>query len=255
MAPTPVTALLHGVAVVNTGAFAVMRVTYFSFGTKLLRGTWAQYLVMGLAVFTIVYGCSRAVKETHFKRRLAWSTVGNLSYILFGVTLMTPMGMAGALTHLVCHSFMKSCSFLCAGAVIHKTGKNYIYQLDGLGRKMPKVFACFGVSALALTGVPGLCGFVSKWYLAEGAVDSGEPLALAGAAALMISALLTAVYMLSILVRVFFPKKGFDPAEIEEVREPGWRMLVPLGVLAVCILCLGLYSEPLVRMLKEIADF
>ena len=255
VAPTPVTALLHGVAVVNTGAFAVMRVTYFSFGTKLLRGTWAQYLVMGLAVFTIVYGCSRAVKETHFKRRLAWSTVGNLSYILFGVTLMTPMGMAGALTHLGCHSFMKSCSFLCAGAVIHKTGKNYIYQLDGLGRKMPKVFACFGVSALALTGVPGLCGFVSKWYLAEGAVDSGEPLALAGAAALMISALLTAVYMLSILVRVFFPKKGFDPAEIEEVREPGWRMLVPLGVLAVCILCLGLYSEPLVRMLKEIADF
>lgn len=90
VAPTPVTALLHAVAVVKAGAFATIRVTYFCFGTEILRGTWAQYLLMGLTSFTIVYGCSRALKETHFKRRLAWSTVSNLSYIMFGVVIMTP---------------------------------------------------------------------------------------------------------------------------------------------------------------------
>lgn len=250
VAPTPVTALLHAVAVVNTGAFAAMRVTYFSFGTGMLKGTWAQYTVMGLVVFTIVYGCSRALKETHFKRRLAWSTVSNLSYILFGVVMMTPMGMTGALTHLVFHSFMKMCSFLCAGAVIHMTGRNYIYELDGLGRKMPRVFCCFTVSALALMGVPGLCGFVSKWYLAKAAVECGEPFVYAGVGALLVSALLTAIYMIGIVVRAFFPKREFDYRTIGDARDPGWKMLVPLVVFAVLIICFGLHSGPVVRMLE-----
>ncbi len=253
VAPTPVTALLHAVAVVNTGAFAVMRVTYYSFGTRLLKGTWAQQVVMGLVVFTIVYGCSRAVKETHFKRRLAWSTVSNLSYILFGVTLMTPLGMTGALAHLVFHSFMKICSFLCAGAVMHQTDRNYVHELDGLGHRMPRVFLCFTVAALALMGVPGLCGFVSKWHLAKAAVECGEPLAYAGVAALLLSALLTAIYMIGIVVRAFFPKGDFDYSTIENVREPGWRMLVPLLVFAALIVCFGLRSGPVIKMLEAVA--
>ncbi|MBR5127672.1 MAG: proton-conducting membrane transporter, partial [Roseburia sp.] len=122
VAPTPVTALLHAVAVVNAGAFAMIRLTYYSFGTEFLRGTWAQYVVMAFAMFTIVYGCSRAVKETHIKRRLAYSTVSNLSYIIFGVTIMTPLGLVGALCHFVFHGFMKMCSFLCAGSFMHQTG-------------------------------------------------------------------------------------------------------------------------------------
>ena len=157
-----------------------MRVTYYSFGTELLRGTWAQWAVMALVIVTIVYGCSRALKETHLKRRLAWSTVSNLSYILFGVVLMTPLGLAGAMAHMVCHSFMKLCSFFCAGAVIHKAGRDYIHELDGFGWRMPKVFVMFTVSSLALMGVPGLCGFVSKWYLVKAALDSGGALAYAG---------------------------------------------------------------------------
>lgn len=193
VAPTPVTALLHAVAVVKAGAFTIMRVTYYSFGTDLLRGTWAQYTVMALVIFTIVYGCSRALKETHIKRRLAWSTVSNLSYILFGVTLMTPLGLVGALSHLVFHAVMKICSFFCAGAVIYKTGRNYVHELDGFGRKMPVVFVVFTVSGFALMGVPGLCGFISKWNLAKAAVASHNPLAYAGVAALLISALLTAI--------------------------------------------------------------
>ena len=253
VAPTPVTALLHAVAVVNTGAFAAMRVTYYSFGTELLRGTWAQWAVMALVIVTIVYGCSRALKETHFKRRLAWSTVSNLSYILFGVVLMTPLGLAGAMAHMVCHSFMKLCSFFCAGAVIHKAGRDYIHELDGFGWRMPKVFVMFTVSSLALMGVPGLCGFVSKWYLVKAALDSGGALAYAGVGALLVSALLTAIYMLSIVVRAFFPGKDFDYSAIRDVEDPNWMMLVPIGAAVIFIVVIGLHSGPLAEMLERIA--
>jgi multicomponent Na+:H+ antiporter subunit D len=254
VAPTPVTALLHAVAVVNTGAFATMRVTYFSFGADVLRGTWAQKLLMVLIDFTIVYGCSRALKETHIKRRLAWSTVSNLSYILFGVVVMTPLGLTGALAHMVFHSFMKICSFFCAGAVMYKTGRSYIHELNGFGRKMPKVFVCFTVSALALMGVPGLCGFVSKWNLAKAAVASENPFAYAGVAALLISALLTAIYMLTIVVRAFFPGKDFDYETIRDVEDPNWMMLLPLVVFVAVIVLFGLHSGPVIELLKGVAN-
>lgn len=253
VAPTPVTALLHAVAVVKAGAFATMRVTYYSFGTELLRGTWAQTVVMTLVIFTIVYGCSRALKETHIKRRLAWSTVSNLSYILFGVVLMTPMGMVGALSHMIFHAVMKICSFFCAGAIMYKTGRSYVHELDGFGRKMPKVFIIFTISGLALMGVPGLCGFVSKWNLAEAAVASENPLAYVGVAALLISAILTAIYMLTISVRAFFPGRGFDVSTISDVEDPNWMMILPLTVFVIAMFCLGLHSEPIIRALETIA--
>lgn len=252
VAPTPVTALLHAVAVVNTGAFAAMRVTYYSFGTELLRGTWAQTAVMATVIFTVVYGCSRALKETHIKRRLAWSTVGNLSYILFGVVLMTPLGLVGALAHMLFHSFMKICSFFCAGAVMYKTDAHYIHELDGFGRKMPKVFVIFTISAFALMGVPGLCGFVSKWSLAKAAVESGSGLACAGVAALMISALLTAIYMMTIVVRAFFPGKDFDYGKLDgRVEDPNWMMIVPLLIFVAVMFYFGLHSGPVMEMLRE----
>lgn len=252
VAPTPVTALLHAVAVVNTGAFAVMRVTYYSFGTRAVKGTWAQTVVMILVIITIIYGCSRALKETHIKRRLAWSTVSNLSYILFGAALMTPLGLLGAVTHMLFHSIMKICSFFCAGAVIYKTGRNYVHELDGFGRKMPKVFVIFTVSALALMGVPGLSGFVSKWQLAKAAVDSETLFGYVGVAALLVSALLTAIYMLTIVVRAFFPGKDFDYAAISDVEDPNWMMLVPLAVFVVVIFCFGLRSGPVLQLLESV---
>lgn len=253
VAPTPVTALLHAVAVVKAGAFAILRLTYYSFGAEFLKGTWAQYAVMAVAMFTIVYGCSRAVKETHIKRRLAYSTISNLSYILFGAVLMTPLGMAGALCHMVFHAFMKICSFFCAGAVMHQTGKSYVHELDGMGRKMPWVFGIFTVSALALMGVPGLAGFISKWNLAYAAVESDNVLAYFGIGCLLVSALLTAIYMLTIVVRAFFPPEGFDGRKLEGVKDPNWKMLVPLMVFAVMIVTLGLFSAPAVRFFGEVA--
>jgi len=253
VAPTPVTALLHAVAVVNAGAFAIIRLTYYSFGTEFLRGTWVQDVCMGLAMFTIVYGCSRAVKETHIKRRLAWSTVSNLSYIIFGVTIMTPLGLVGALAHFVFHGFMKICSFLCAGAFMHQTGKSHVYEMNGMGKKMRIVFGCFTLSALGLMGVPGFAGFISKWSLAEAAVDSGMPLAWVGIAALLISAFLTAIYMLSVVNRAYFPKKSFDAAAIAGVKDPGWQMCLPLIICAAAVVLLGLFSEPLMTFIREVA--
>ena len=253
VAPTPVTALLHAVAVVKSGAFAIIRLTYYSFGVDFLKGTWAQTTVMLVVMFTIVYGCSRAVKETHLKRRLAYSTISNLSYILFGVTIMTPLGLVGALTHLIFHAVIKICSFFCAGAIIHQTEKQYVHELDGMGYRMPCVFGILTVSALALMGVPGLAGFISKWNLASAAVDSGNPVAYFGIACLLISALLTAIYMLTIVVRAFFPGKDFDDSSIKEFKDPNWKMLLPLFVFVFFIIAFGLYSQPLTDFFRDVA--
>ena len=245
VAPTPVTALLHAVAVVKAGAFAVIRLTYYCFGTELLVGTWAQKAVMGLAMFTIVFGCSMAVKETHIKRRLAYSTVSNLSYIIFGVTIMTPLGLFGALCHMVFHAVMKISAFFCSGAIMHQTGIHYIHKTTGFGRKMPWVYGAFFVSGLGLMGVPGTCGFISKWYLARAAFESGNILAAVGVVCLLASAFLTAIYMMTMMIRGFFPEKDFDMETIHSVKDPGWQMIVPLMLFSAAIVTFGGYSEPL----------
>ena len=251
VAPTPVTALLHAVAVVNAGAFAIIRLTYYSFGTDFLRGTWVQDAVMAICMFTIVYGCSRAVKERHIKRRLAWSTVSNLSYILFGAVIMTPQGLVGALTHFVFHGFMKITSFLCAGAFMHQTGKKYVYEMDGMGRSMKITFGCFAVSALGLMGVPGFAGFISKWNLTAAAVESGNTMAYIGVACLLLSALLTAIYMLSVVSRAFFPSRR--ETALETASDPSWQMCLPLLVCAAATVVLGFCSQPLVDFFLAIA--
>ena len=208
--------------------------------------------MLAAAIVTILYGSARAVKETHFKRRLAYSTISNLSYILFGAALMSPAGLVGALTHMMFHGVMKICSFFCAGAVICQSGRIYVHQLDGLGRKMPRVFGMFTLSALALMGVPGLCGFVSKWNLAVAAMESGNLLAYLGVGALLISALLTAIYMLTVVVRAFFPQRELSYAALEGIHDPNWYMLVPLFVFCIMIVFFGLYSTPFVDFLTTI---
>lgn len=254
VAPTPVTALLHAVAVVKSGAFATIRLTYYCFGVDNLKGTWAQNFLMAVIAFTIVYGCSRAVKETHIKRRLAYSTISNLSYILFGVIIMTPLGLVGALCHLVFHAFMKIASFFCAGAIMHQTEKHYVHELDGLGKRMPIVFTIFTISSLALMGVPGLAGFISKWYLATAAVESMNVMAYVGVGALLVSALLTAIYMMTIVVRAFFPGKDFDYSTTSMYKDPNWKMTLPLCIFIVFVCIFGVYSGPLVQFFMNIAN-
>ena len=249
VAPTPVTALLHAVAVVKSGAFATMRLTFYCFNFEIVKGTWAQDILLLLVIFTIVYGCSRAVKETHLKRRLAYSTISNLSYILFGVLIMTPLGLLGALAHMVVHAFVKISAFFCAGSIIHKTEKNYIHQMNGLGRKMPITFTIFTISGLALMGLPGLSGFISKWYLAEAAVQSLNPLAYVGIGAILISALLTAIYMINITVRAFCYKPEPD---MVNATDPNWLMILPLVIFTIIIIAMGLHSQPFIDFLKTV---
>ena len=136
---------------------------------------------------------------------------------------------------------------------MQRTGKSYIYEMDGVGRKMPLVFGCFTVSALGLMGVPGLAGFISKWNLASAAVESMNVQAYFGIGCLLASALLTAIYMMGTVIHAFFPEKNFDYGMLAGVTDPGWRMCVPLLIFSVSIVALGVLSGPLVAFLREVA--
>lgn len=137
---------------------------------------------------------------------------------------------------------------------MHQTKKHYVHELDGLGRKMPWVFGIFTVASLALMGVPGLAGFISKWNLAYAAVESGNKMSYFGIGCLLVSALLTAIYMLTIVVRAFFPPAGFDESTVKEFSDPNWKMLLPLIVFAAVIVGFGLFSSPLVNFFRDVAN-
>ena len=251
VAPTPVTALLHAVAVVKAGAFACIRLTYYAFGTEILRSTWSQWLVMSLALVTVLYGSCMSLKRRHFKKRLAYSTISNLSYILFSVSLMTPAGLAAAFLHMIVHSVIKIMAFFTAGSVLHYSHREYIDELEGLGRQMPVTFACFTVAACALTGIPPFNGFVSKWYIALAAVKTGQTLPLVGFGVLLLSALLTAIYMFQIVLRAWFPRHGLGVFPVEQAHEARWEMTVPMVLLALLCLVMGLFPQPLLDLIRE----
>lgn len=253
VAPTPVTALLHAVAVVNTGMFCLGRLVWYAFGTEILLGSWAQQICVATAGVSLLYGAAMALKQRHLKRRLAYSTMSNLSYMLFGVALMTPAGFTGAMAHMLFHSVMKMTLFLCAGAVMHMTKREYIYEMEGIGRKMPVTFACFTISALSLSGIPPLCGFVSKWQLLQAGIQAGTRAAWFGTGALLTAAFLCAIYTLTICIRAFFPRKIADPGKMEDIREADWRMLVPVGFFTVLNLVFGIWQAPVLNALNGIA--
>ena len=251
VAPTPVTALLHAVAVVKAGVFAVTRLTYSCFGADLLRGTWAQTLCLCVALFSILFGSSMAVKEQHMKRRLAYSTMSNLSYILFGVLLMTPQGLTAGLTHMLYHGLMKIVLFCCVGAIMIYTERNDIRQMRGLARVMPFTSALFLVCSVALVGIPPLIGFGSKWALATAGVASGNWLGVAGAAVLLISAVLTAIYVLVPAVSAYaLPLTGETP---KPNCDPGWMIKTALCVVVAAVVILSFASQPLTRFLAQVA--
>lgn len=254
VAPTPVTALLHAVAVVNAGAYAVLRVIYYVFGTELLFGTWAQTAALSLACFTILFGSAMAVKEQHFKRRLAYSTVSNLSYMLMGTALMTPSGMVGSLSHLVLHGLMKITLFYCAGAILIKTEQEYVQDLRGFGRVMPFTCAVYTLGSVAMVGIPPLCGFISKWNLLTAAADTGLPMGVAAVATLIVSAILTAIYLFSVAMPMYFRPLNPELSALQGAKhDPSWMMKLPLAILCVAIVALGVFSQPLVAFLRSIA--
>ncbi len=253
VAPTPVTALLHAVAVVKSGAFAIIRIIYYSFGADYLHGTWAQTVVVLLAAFTIVYGSVMAVREHHIKRRLAYSTISNLSYILLGAALMTPAGLTGALTHMVFHGVMKIVLFFCAGAIMVKTEQEYVQEVRGFAKIMPKTMLAFTIAALALVGMPPLIGFTSKWNLATAAVADGQWFSYIGMGALIVSAILTAVYLFTFIVPAYMMPVNNDLKSLaDKPHDPGLCMKLPFAVLVVTIFVLSMYSVPVVEWLSGV---
>ncbi len=253
VAPTPVTALLHAVAVVNTGAFAVLRVIYYSFGADFLSGTWAQTAAVLLAAFTVVYGSSMAVKTQHLKRRLAWSTISNLSYMLLGAAMMSPAGMVGSLSHMVMHGVTKITLFYCAGAILVRTGKEYIQDVRGFGKLMPVTCAAFLIAGMSLVGTPPLAGFTSKYNLLTAASQAGT-LGAVAIAALIISAILTAIYLFTVIGPMYFRPLNADQAHLADFnRDPSWMMIVPFVILIALVIGLGLWGGALVGFLQNVA--
>ncbi len=254
VAPTPVTALLHAVAVVNSGVFAVTRLTWYVFSPKSLLGSWAQVIALLAASATLLYAAGKALRERHFKRRLAFSTVSNLSYMLFGIVLMTPAGLQAGLAHMLFHGIIKMSLFLCAGAFIHKSGRHYIYEINGAGRKMPFTFAFYTMGALSLTGIPLFAGFVSKWKLLMAGVGAQTVWGVIGTAALIGAAFLCAIYTLTVSIRAFFPIEGTECWEGSQLTDPGWKMLVPIGVFSVFNVAFGIFPGPVMRFLELISQ-
>ncbi len=222
VAPAPASACLSGI-IAKMGVLAIIRLVFYVVGADFLRGTWVQYAWMTLTLLTVFMGSMMAFREKVFKKRLAYSTVSQVSYILFGLSVLDPAGMEGALLHVVFHALIKSCLFLSAGAVIFKTGKDHVDQLEGIGKTMPKMLWCYTFASLALVGIPPTCGFVSKWFLAEGALEADIGVfSWIGPAVLLLSALLTAGYLLTIVTNGFFPKKKEKELPEKEANElPG----------------------------------
>ncbi len=237
VAPSPASALLSGV-MLKTGAYGLFRVIFNIFSVDIMRDhNWD--IIMGvLAVITILLGSAVALTQDDIKRRLAYSSIGQMGYVLLGLSILNENAITGAMFHVFSHAIMKSCLFLAAGAIIWKTGTRLVSEMGGVGRKMPYTLGCFSVAALAMIGIPPLNGFLSKWTLGLGALDGGLTIY---ALILMISSLLNALYYLPIIVPGFFEMVGESKQELKlHVQDAPPRMLAPLFILALCTFIFGL---------------
>jgi len=247
VAPTPVSALLHAVAVVKTGVFSTLRVFFFIFGLEGMRILGADRLALAAASVTIVAGSLLALAQDNLKARLAFSTVSQLSYIILGAALLNPNGVLGGTAHITNHAVSKITLFFCAGSIYVSTHKTEISQMSGLARRMPWTMAAFALSSLSIVGIPLTSGFVSKWYLALGAVDRHSLVVLG---VLLVSSLLGAAYLGQILYKAYFESEE-EPQDHEKVREAPW-MVAPLMVSAAASLLLGLFPGPVLGLAGRI---
>ena len=236
VAPSPASDVLSGL-ITKGGVIAIIRSVFYLFGAEFVKGSWVQTAVLTLAVITIFFGSMLAYREKLLKKRLAYSTISNVSYVLFGLFTFTQLGFVGALLQVVFHALAKDVLFLAAGSIIFATHKTYVADLTGIGRRMPVTMWCFAIAALSLIGIPPAGGFVAKWYLAIGALQSGSVLELVGVIVLMVSALLTAFYLLPIISKGFFPGKDYPAEEYCEVET---KMLVPVIVFSALVIILGI---------------
>jgi multicomponent Na+:H+ antiporter subunit D len=253
VAPTPVSALLHAVAVVKAGVFAIMRVTYYLFGSSILTGSIAQRVTMAIAIITILYGSIMAVREKQIKRRLAYSTASNLSYILFAVTLMTSSGFAAGMTHMVFHAIMKINLFFIAGAIMIYANKEYVDDMKGIASRMPIEMFAFLVASIAMVGMPLTCGFISKYRLITAEVVTKNPEGYIGIAAIIISSVLTLIYLFNIVIVAYIPGVDFDDNALGGVKSSGKVMKFVFILITVLIIYFGVNSNSLLKLIDSIS--
>ena len=247
VAPTPVSALLHAVAVVKAGVFAVVKVVIYVFGAETLAGVRAADWLPAVAGFTIVAASIVALRSDNLKRRLAYSTVSQLSYVVLAAALLTPLSVAGAVFHIAAHAVGKITLFFAAGAIYTAAHKTEVSQLDGIGRRMPWTMGAFTIGAMSLIGVPPLAGFLSKWMMFQGAAQAGNGMALA---VLALSTLLNAAYFLPIVYAAFWraPHEGDAPHG-----EAPWPSVAALVVTAAATIALPFAAAVPLALARAVA--
>lgn len=203
-APAPVSALLSG-CMIKTGAYGFIRVMHYIYTPEAIRAVGYDQVLLWLAVITILLGSALALQQDHLKRRLAYSSVAQIGYVLLGIALMTEQALLGSLFHIFSHALMKGTLFLCAGAIVTQTGKKYISQMEGIGQQMPVTMLAFTLAAVTMVGIPPFNAFFSKWHLAVASLESGQSILVV---VLILSSLLNALYYFPIVVSAFFAKDG-----------------------------------------------
>ena len=237
VAPSNASALLSGV-ITKAGVFLIIRTLYFVANPSVIVGTVFHYVLVILALITIILGSVMAWSCKDIKKRLAYSSVSQISYILLGLFMFNEVALAGSLIHVLAHMCIKVTLFLVAGAMIYKTHKRNVDDLNGIGKVMPIVMVCFSIASLGLVGVPPLSGFYSKWFIASGALETSlGALKYIACAVLLVSAILTAAYLLPIMIKGFFVK------DVEVVKnEPNKLMTIPLIILVSLVFLVGMFS-------------
>ena len=248
VAPTPVSALLHAVAVVKVGVFSTTRVMLYVFGVNLMNrfnlGIPTAYFVS----FTILMASVIALSKTNLKARLAYSTVSQLSYIILGVALLTPAGISGGLIHIANHAFSKITLFFCAGAIYVASHKKDITEMGGLGRTMPFTFAAFAIASLSMIGAPPVAGFVTKWYLLVGSMQAHQ---VGIMLVLLASTLLNVGYFAPVSFRAFFGKRPAGEV-YEGIKEAPLSMVIPLMAASIISVLIGMYPDFMMNFVKAV---
>jgi len=248
VAPTPVSALLHAVAVVKVGVFSTTRVMLYVFGVNTMSSLNLGIPTAYFVSFTILMASVIALSKTNLKARLAYSTVSQLSYIILGVALLTPAGIQGGIIHIANHAFAKITLFFCAGAIFVATRKKDLSEMSGLGRSMPFTFAAFGLASLTMIGAPPVAGFVTKWYLLVGSLQAHQ---IGILVVLLASTLLNVAYFAPITYDAFFGKRPAGES-YEGIKEAPLSMLIPLMITSLISLLIGIYPDIFLNFVKAV---
>lgn len=230
VAPSPASALLSGI-MIKTGAFGMLRIIYNIYGVNFIQSMGWDSVLLAIAGITIFLGSAAAIFEKDLKKRLAYSSIGQMGYIFLGMFLFNQSSLTGDIFHIVSHAVMKSCLFLAAGIIIYKTGKRNIEELKGIGHSMPVTMICFSLAALAMIGFPPFTGFITKWELSMGALQAGHP---EYVALFLLSSLMNGIYYFPIIINAFFVSpEDKEIKEFETGENVSWKMLFPVSILAL----------------------